>query len=99
MPQICYPLQPSPLQPPFQQRPDRGPHPNLTGTTPDPPGGSPMQTPVVPAPAPTHPSAAPASASLLARYRAVRAASLALTAPLSPEDQMVQSCPEASPAK
>ena len=29
----------------------------------------------------------------------VRAASLALTAPLSPEDLMVQSCPEASPAK
>ncbi len=40
-----------------------------------------------------------AASSLLARYRAVRAASLALTAPLSPEDLMVQSCPEASPAK
>jgi ergothioneine biosynthesis protein EgtB len=36
---------------------------------------------------------------LLARYRAVRAASLALTAPLSPEDLMVQSSAEASPAK
>ena len=33
------------------------------------------------------------------RYRTVRAASLSLTAPLSPEDLMVQSCPEASPAK
>ena len=39
------------------------------------------------------------SSNLLARYRTVRAASLALTAPLSPEDLMVQSCPEASPAK
>jgi len=36
---------------------------------------------------------------LLARYADVRAATLALTAPLSPEDLMVQSCPEASPAK
>jgi ergothioneine biosynthesis protein EgtB len=41
----------------------------------------------------------PASSALLAHYRAVRAASLALTAPLSPEDLMVQSCAEASPAK
>jgi ergothioneine biosynthesis protein EgtB len=37
--------------------------------------------------------------SLLARYQAVRGASLALVAPLSPEDLMVQSCAEASPAK
>ena len=44
-------------------------------------------------------STPPASSDLLARYRSVRAASLALTAPLSPEDLMVQSCPEASPAK
>lgn len=36
---------------------------------------------------------------LAAHYRAVREASLALTAPLSPEDMMVQSCAEASPAK
>ena len=36
---------------------------------------------------------------VLARYRAVRAASLALVAPLSPEDMMVQSCAEASPVK
>src|SRR5271163_4967931 len=40
-----------------------------------------------------------ASATLLDRFRFVRAASLALIAPLSPEDLMVQSCPEASPAK
>jgi formylglycine-generating enzyme required for sulfatase activity len=44
-------------------------------------------------------SPAIAASSLLARYRAVREASLALTAPLSPEDLMVQSCAEASPAK
>src|ERR1035437_1818140 len=39
------------------------------------------------------------SSALLDRFRIVRAASLALTAPLSPEDLMVQSCPDASPAK
>jgi ergothioneine biosynthesis protein EgtB len=39
------------------------------------------------------------SSALLHRYQAVRAESLILTAPLSPEDLMVQSCPEASPAK
>jgi ergothioneine biosynthesis protein EgtB len=44
-------------------------------------------------------SATAAGSDLLARYRSVRAASLALTAPLSPEDLMVQSCAEASPAK
>ena len=44
-------------------------------------------------------STLPDSSNLLTRYRTVRAASLALTAPLSPEDLMVQSCPEASPAK
>src|SRR5450755_3576045 len=44
-------------------------------------------------------STLPAFSDLLASYRAVRAASLALTAPLSPEDLMVQSCAEASPAK
>ncbi len=37
--------------------------------------------------------------ALLARFQTVRAATLALVAPLSPEDLMVQSCPEASPAK
>jgi ergothioneine biosynthesis protein EgtB len=41
----------------------------------------------------------PAALTLLARFRAVRAATLAFIAPLSPEDMMVQSCPEASPAK
>src|SRR5437763_4145585 len=39
------------------------------------------------------------SASLEERYREVRATSDRLTASLSPEDQMVQSCLEASPAK
>ncbi len=38
-------------------------------------------------------------ASLLSRFRDVRAATLAFTAPLSPEDMMVQSCAEASPVK
>ena len=42
--------------------------------------------------------AAPAT-SLLARYKAVRQASRDLCKPLSPEDLMVQSCPEASPVK
>src|SRR6185437_9031840 len=51
-----------------------------------------MQSPIVR-------QAAVRSSSMLERYRAVRAASLALTEPLSPEDLMVQSCPEASPAK
>ena len=37
--------------------------------------------------------------ALASRYRAVRARTEALAAPLSPEDQAVQSMPEASPAK
>lgn len=37
--------------------------------------------------------------ALLDRYRATRAATEALCAPLEPEDYCVQSCPEASPAK
>ena len=41
----------------------------------------------------------PAEDSLLARYQAVRSASLALAAPLSPEDQAAQSMPDASPVK
>jgi ergothioneine biosynthesis protein EgtB len=40
-----------------------------------------------------------AATSLLARYKAVRQASQRLCGPLSPEDMMVQSCPEASPVK
>jgi ergothioneine biosynthesis protein EgtB len=40
-----------------------------------------------------------AAVSLLARFRAVRAATLKFCAPLTPEDMMVQSCPEASPIK
>jgi len=39
------------------------------------------------------------AARLLQHYRAVRAQSEALTRPLSAEDQMVQSCAEASPVK
>ncbi len=39
------------------------------------------------------------AASLLSRYRTVRAATMAFLAPLSPEDMMVQSCAEASPVK
>ena len=39
------------------------------------------------------------SSVLLARFREVREATLAFTAPLSPEDMMVQSCAEASPVK
>ena len=56
-----------------------------------------MSTPAVPH-LPVH-TPVHSSTGLLTRYRAARAASLALTAPLSPEDQMVQSCPEASPTK
>ena len=43
--------------------------------------------------------AATVGAGLLARYRAVRARSLALAEPLSVEDQAVQSMPDASPVK
>jgi ergothioneine biosynthesis protein EgtB len=39
------------------------------------------------------------STSILSRYKAARRATLELTSPLSPEDMMVQSCPEASPVK
>src|SRR5579875_2661567 len=39
------------------------------------------------------------AAMLLARFRAVRSATMQFCAPLSPEDMMVQSCPEASPIK
>ncbi len=38
-------------------------------------------------------------ATLLDHFRSVREATLRFTAPLSPEDMMVQSCPEASPIK
>jgi ergothioneine biosynthesis protein EgtB len=40
-----------------------------------------------------------AASSLLARYKTVRQATRQLCGPLSPEDMMVQSCPEASPVK
>jgi len=52
----------------------------------------------MPSPAVRQPNVRSSSA-LLSRYRAVRAETLSLIAPLSPEDLMVQSCPEASPAK
>ncbi len=54
-----------------------------------------MMGKTMPAPAET----AAACSTLLARYRAVRQATLRLCQPLSPEDMMVQSCPEASPVK
>ena len=41
----------------------------------------------------------PGLTELLARFRNVRAATLAFTEPLSPEDLMVQSSPDASPVK
>jgi dimethylhistidine N-methyltransferase len=45
------------------------------------------------------PQARPAPQPLAVRYRAVRAETERLAAPLSPEDQCVQSMPDASPAK
>jgi ergothioneine biosynthesis protein EgtB len=39
------------------------------------------------------------AAMLLAHFRAVRSATMQFCAPLTPEDMMVQSCPEASPVK
>jgi ergothioneine biosynthesis protein EgtB len=46
----------------------------------------------------TSPVAAQAT-SLLTRYKTIRATTANLCSPLSPEDMMVQSCPEASPVK
>ncbi len=48
------------------------------------------------------PASAPASpvqSTVIERYRAMRRRTLALAEPLTPEDMMVQSCPEASPVK
>jgi ergothioneine biosynthesis protein EgtB len=47
---------------------------------------------------PERPAAAE-TPSLASRFLSVRAATETLAAPLTPEDQMVQSCPEASPVK
>ncbi len=44
-------------------------------------------------------TSSPSLGQLIDRMQTVRQASLALCAPLTPEDMMVQSCPEASPAK
>ncbi len=46
-----------------------------------------------------HPSPTADPAHLAARYQRVRGVSLALAAPLHPEDQVVQSMPEVSPTK
>jgi ergothioneine biosynthesis protein EgtB len=48
---------------------------------------------------PTTTSASALAESLLTRFRLVRSATMALVAPLTPEDLMVQSTPEASPVK
>ena len=46
------------------------------------------------------PDVAPAQvSSLRVRYREVRGATAGLAAPLSPEDQLLQSMPDASPTK
>ena len=52
-----------------------------------------QQTPATSNSAPTF------AAALLARFRAVRSATMDFCAPLTPEDMMVQSSPEASPIK
>jgi ergothioneine biosynthesis protein EgtB len=52
-----------------------------------------------PSVAPAVVQAGPTRAAVAARFAAVRARSLALAAPLSPEDQCVQSMPDASPTK
>ncbi len=49
--------------------------------------------------APTSSVSSPAQATIAGRFRSVRQRTLALCSPLTPEDMMVQSCPEASPAK
>ena len=40
-----------------------------------------------------------AASTVLSKYRAIRSVTRSLAAPMSAEDQMVQSCPEASPMK
>jgi ergothioneine biosynthesis protein EgtB len=48
---------------------------------------------------PTSPSTRPRPNDLTARYRAIRAETEARAAPLSPEDQQIQSMPDCSPTK
>ena len=40
-----------------------------------------------------------AASTVLSKYQATRSVTTSLAAPMSAEDQMVQSCPEASPMK
>ena len=40
-----------------------------------------------------------AASTLLSKYQAIRSLTRSLAAPMSAEDQMIQSCPEASPMK
>ena len=40
-----------------------------------------------------------AASTLLSKYQAIRSVTRSLAAPMSAEDQMIQSCPEASPMK
>ena len=51
------------------------------------------------APPPAEDSLGPSASSLAARYDAVRARTASLCEPLAPEDQVVQSMPDASPVK
>src|SRR5262249_4309188 len=48
---------------------------------------------------PTSPSTRPRPDDLTDRYRAIRAETEARAAPLSPEDQQIQSMPDCSPTK
>jgi ergothioneine biosynthesis protein EgtB len=58
-----------------------------------------QQTPAASNSAPASAAEPSRAAALLARFRAVRSATMDFCAPLTPEDMMVQSSPEASPVK
>jgi ergothioneine biosynthesis protein EgtB len=60
---------------------------------------SPIAPNVPRSPIPTRPIQENADSALLRHFCSVRQQSLELCKPLTPEDMMVQSCPEASPAK